>query len=61
MHHLGQYFILKAMDCPVEDYTITITTSKITYGFYYVYQEIYVTAMGPATNLVFFYMFIKVN
>lgn len=27
MHVLGQYFILKVMDCPVEDYAITLATS----------------------------------
>ena len=61
MHHLGQYFILKVMDCPVEEFETGLALSRVTYGFYFIYQEILVTAMGPTTNLLFFYMFIKVN
>ena len=37
MHVLGQYFILKVMDCPVEEFNIRPAFSELVYGFYYIW------------------------
>jgi len=37
MHHLGQFLILKIMDCPVENFDITWATTYMDYGTNFLY------------------------
>ena len=61
LHHLGQFLALKFMNCPVEKFTFMPITSDLEYGYYFFWQQLVVLAVGPFTNTLLFYFFMRVN
>lgn len=57
LHIMGQWLILKSLDCPVEKVEHDFISGTITYGVYFDYQQILVVALGPLSNTVIFYFF----
>lgn len=50
MHYVGQYFVLKAIDAPVEEFIWNWYKIDMIYSNWNVYQEMLVVASGPLTN-----------
>ena len=47
---MGQYFVLKAIDAPVEEFIWNWYKIDMIYSNWNVYQEMLVVASGPLTN-----------
>lgn len=60
IHYVGQYFILKAIDAPVEKWIWQWYKVDMIYSNWNVYQEMLVVAVGPLSNtlLLLFFMLV---
>ena len=60
LHNVGQYVLLKMLDCPVTEVRISWYQIKVVYGFWHVAQEIGVVIVGPLTNTALFWFMTRV-
>jgi len=60
LHNVGQYILLKSLDCPVTEVSISWYQVKVVYGFWNVAQEIGVVVVGPLTNTALFWFMTRV-
>lgn len=62
LHYIGQYTLLKIMDCPVTEFSFDYYRLKLRYGYSNVYQEIGVVIIGPIFNtLLFIFMVVVIK
>ena len=60
IHFIGQYVLLKSMDCPVTSIVVELFRVKIEYGYWNIAQEVGVVFIGPLSCTIIFSFMIGV-
>jgi hypothetical protein len=61
IHYIGQYVILKIINCPVTSLSFTWYKMRLDYAYWNVYQEVLVVAVGVLANSLLFMFLVCIN